>query len=199
MKPRTRYGGGNVTASRPAPGILRRSTVTNAHADNENIVESDYSTEASAVALLQANQTALDYAAVAWPAQDRWGGIPDSTGAPGLSARPSDCLGANGHGRDGAVSLYLGPSTRRIWGRADATAGSFLGSSGPTRPSRRTIRSSMAKRLFGWVGQASPACSAAMAAFNKDGQQDILWRYYGRADITESGSWGTRRNREKRH
>ena len=75
-------------------------TVTNANADNENVVESDYSMETSAVALLQLNQTTQDHAAAAVVPTDH-GDIPEWRGDLGCRLDPRHCLDANGPDRDG--------------------------------------------------------------------------------------------------
>ena len=174
-------------------------TVTNAHADNQNIVESDDSTEASAVALLLANQTAQDHAAAAVvptiTVTSPNGGETWAVGsAHAITWTQTDLTGTV------TIDLYKGGMYRKNLGTADATAGSFswLIGAGETIATDYTI--------LVWQSGYSDDSDASFASvpavkvdFNKDGQEDILWRYYGSGGSNRVWFLGNTRNREKRH
>ena len=154
-------------------------TVTNANAHNQNIVESDDSTEASALALLQGNQTAQDNAAaVVVPTIT----VTSPNGGETWAVGSAHAVTWTQTGLTGtvAIDLYKGGMYRKNLGTADATAGSFswLIGAGETLATDYTI--------LVWQSGYSDDSDASFASvpavkvdFNKDGQEDILWRYYG--------------------
>ena len=226
-------------------------TVTNVHGNNQNIVESAYSTEATAIAWLQTqvqisgtvlvsgsplagvvmsglpegtvtdvngaysatvdvgfsgtatpllagytfdplsrtytnltmNQTAQDYVAavVVVPTIT----VTSPNGEETWAAGSTHVVTWTQTGLTGSVTidLYKGGVYQKTLGTADATAGSFSWTIG----SGETIGTDY--EILVWQSGASDDSDAAFTLvhaakvdFNKDGQEDILWRYYGGGD-----------------
>jgi hypothetical protein len=159
-------------------------THTNAHANNPNAVDSDYSTEASAVA-----SAAVPGIAVTSPN----GGESWATGSThNVTWTQSGLSGSV------TIDLYKGGVLIKTLGTAAATAGAFPWTIGAGETAGPDYR------ILVWQGSVLDQSNANFAIvrypkrvdFNRDGQEDILWRYdgpggYNRAwflgDIGQSG------------
>lgn len=155
-------------------------TVTNAHAKNQNIVESEYSTEATAVAWLQ-TQTPVVVPTIT---------VTSPNGGETWALGSTHAVTWTQTGLTGTVmiDLYTGSVYQKTLGTADATAGTFDWTIDPAETAGTDYR--VRVRQSGGASDDSDASFAiTAAAFRKDdllGTWDDQGVYYRDSD---TGAW----------